>query len=302
MTELLYIASPSFSGSTLLTLLLAAHPRVATVGELKGTSMGDVESYRCSCGELIRACAFWRALTAALSARGVAFDVGQFGTHFRAAPAGALADRLLAARLRGRIAEWARGAGLALLPRARRELRRVRARNRAVMEAVCALRGADVFLDASKDPVRLRHLIDGDGVPARVIHLVRDGRGVAASYMRVYGWPMEPAALEWRRTNEECERLRDLVRPEAWLRLHYEDLCRDPDRAVAAALGLVAATPAGPVAGPDGRAQHVLGNAMRLTDGAKVALKETWRETLAAADLAVFERVAGAMNRRLGYA
>ena len=59
---LLYILAPSFSGSTLLTYLLAQHPRVATVGELKATRMGSIDEYRCSCGEPMRTCEFWQAL------------------------------------------------------------------------------------------------------------------------------------------------------------------------------------------------------------------------------------------------
>ena len=54
MTDLIYIMSPSFSGSTLLTFLMGAHPSVATVGELKATSLGDIDEYDCSCGSRIR--------------------------------------------------------------------------------------------------------------------------------------------------------------------------------------------------------------------------------------------------------
>src|SRR5687768_14901048 len=101
MTRLLYITSSSFSGSTLLTFLLAAHPRIATVGELKATSRGDVDKYRCSCGAFIRSCPYWRSLGEELGRRGVPFDVEDFGTHFRFKEAGTLADRILAAEVRG---------------------------------------------------------------------------------------------------------------------------------------------------------------------------------------------------------
>ncbi|MGH8543075.1 MAG: hypothetical protein ACREX3_05465 [Gammaproteobacteria bacterium] len=42
---LAYIASPSYSGSTLMTFLLGGHPAVATVGELKAAGIGDVDRY-----------------------------------------------------------------------------------------------------------------------------------------------------------------------------------------------------------------------------------------------------------------
>ena len=79
---LLYILAPSFSGSTLLTYLLAQHPRVATVGELKATQMGPIDDYRCSCGEPMRTCAFWQALDREAGADGVDFSLEDFGTVF----------------------------------------------------------------------------------------------------------------------------------------------------------------------------------------------------------------------------
>ena len=59
MIDLVYIASPSYSGSTLLTFLLNAHRDVATMGELKWGPI-DLETYCCSCGELLTACPFWQ--------------------------------------------------------------------------------------------------------------------------------------------------------------------------------------------------------------------------------------------------
>jgi hypothetical protein len=301
MIDLLYIASPSFSGSTLLTFLLAAHPRIATVGELKGTSMGDVDAYRCSCGERIRQCAFWRRLTEALAARGLDFDVSRFGTHFRFEKAGPLANRLVAARLRGPARERCRSAALALLPGARREMREILERNRLLAETACALRGAEVFLDGSKDPVRLKYLMESGGWRPRVIHLVRDGRGFALSYMRIYGCAMETAAREWRATNEECRELRRRLPAASWLQLRYEDVCRDPDAALRKCFSLVGQN--APTAARDFRAieHHIVGNAMRLRPDAKIELNEKWRTELGKADLATFERVAGGLNRRLGY-
>ena len=43
--RLLYILAPSYSGSTLLTYLLSQHDAIATVGELKATSRGDLDTY-----------------------------------------------------------------------------------------------------------------------------------------------------------------------------------------------------------------------------------------------------------------
>jgi hypothetical protein len=301
MLDLLYIASPSFSGSTLLTFLLAAHPRIATVGELKGTSMGDVDAYPCSCGAPIRQCPFWKRLAAALADRGVDFDVARFGTHFRWENGGRLADRALAARLRGPAAEWLRRRALSALPGLRGHARRILERNRVMIETVCALRGADVFLDGSKDPVRLKYLMDCPAWRPRVIHLVRDGRGATLSYMKVYGCSMDEAAREWRATNQECERLRRALPAESWVRLRYEDVCRDPAAGVRQALGLLGEN--GPATVGDFRAidHHIIGNSMRLRPDGRIEMNESWRTALTQGDRDAFERVAGGLNRQLGY-
>ena len=83
MPEMIYILSPSYSGSTLLTCLLARHPDIATVGELKASALGSLDSYKCSCGELLRECQFWDRIASRMteSRRGCA-------SYLRAAPNG----------------------------------------------------------------------------------------------------------------------------------------------------------------------------------------------------------------------
>ncbi len=59
--RLIYILAASHSGSTLLSLLLGSHPEITTIGELKATSLGDPDQYRCShCLLLVLATVAWR--------------------------------------------------------------------------------------------------------------------------------------------------------------------------------------------------------------------------------------------------
>src|SRR5467141_2186105 len=84
MTRLTYILAASHSGSTLLTMLLGAHPEAFTVGELKATNLGDPKRYRCSCGQLIKNCAFWARVSSAMESKGFPFDITSAGTNFLA--------------------------------------------------------------------------------------------------------------------------------------------------------------------------------------------------------------------------
>ena len=84
MNSLAYILCPSYSGSTLLTLLLATHRDIATIGELKATHLGDVAKYSCSCGVPILACPFWEEVGGVMKSHGHVFSPAAFDTHFRA--------------------------------------------------------------------------------------------------------------------------------------------------------------------------------------------------------------------------
>lgn len=298
--EVAYILSPSYSGSTLLTLLLAGHPDIGTIGELKATAMGDVDRYVCSCGEGITRCAFWTAVGEALARRGVAFDLGDFGTHFRA-PGRLVADRALRAVYRGPLFEACRDAALKWLPAGRVALRSVIDRNDALIRTVLDLQEARVFLDGSKDVIRLRHMLDSGRWAIRVIHLVRDGRGAANSYMKHNACGMAEAAKMWVRTNRQCERLLARMDPDAWIRLRYEDLCRAPADALGEPLRLLGCEPVRADADLRAANHHILGNRMRLRSVGDIRLDEKWRRDLSAADLAAFDRIAGDPNRRYGY-
>jgi len=55
MLKYVYLTSSGYSGSTLLSFMLGAHPCIATVGELSNSiENNDPDNYRCSCEKLIK--------------------------------------------------------------------------------------------------------------------------------------------------------------------------------------------------------------------------------------------------------
>jgi hypothetical protein len=301
MINLVYIASPSYSGSTLLTLLLGAHPQIATVGELKATAMGDVDLYQCSCGSPIRRCHFWGTVAESLKRRNMQFDLADFGTHFRLARESKVGDRLLRARVRGPLLEGLRSAILRLHPWASDRARRVLERNRTLIETLCELRGTSTFLDGSKDPIRLMHLLRSQAWRVKVIHLIRDGRGTANSYMKHYRANMTVAAFEWRDTHQECERIKRTLGPAASFTMRYEDLCSDPRGAMEALLAFIGVDPSRITLDLRSPELHVLGNAMRLRSADEIRTDERWRIDLSTQELALFDRLVGNWNTGYGY-
>ncbi len=299
MIDLAYIASPSFSGSTLLTFALNAHPRIATVGELKWGDI-DLDTYRCSCGALLRECVFWDEVVQRIEARGEPFDLHRPGTDFRFRDR-PLMDRAARARLRGPLFEAVRGAVLTAHPRSRTSWPAIASLNRTLMREVMDMKGASLFVDASKDPVRVKHLAETGDFRIRLVHLIRDGRAVVYSAMKNEGVFAESAALEWKRTHLQISLLQDGGAVESYHPLRYEDFCTAPEstlRRLTDSWGLEAAS----VVGSIGRADHhILGNRMRLTPVTEIKLNEEWRTRMSSKELGVFETVAGAVNREFAY-
>lgn len=320
-TRLVYLLAASHSGSTLLSLLLGSHPEICTVGELKQTSLGDLQRYRCSCGERIRQCPFWMAVGADLATRGHDFLPGNGSTDLTFG-ASSWAKRLLRPLHRGPLLERARDVALALDVRWRPHLRRWQDANARLAEAVCRLSRRPVIVDSSKVGIRLKYLLRNRSLEVKVLRIVRDGRAVALTYvdpahfadardeqLRGGGFggdraeerlSMAEAAREWRRSNEEAEALLRGLSPASFRTVRYEEICADPHVALRPVLDWAGVDPEVPPTLARGT-YHVVGNGMRLDSTREIRLDDRWRTALRADDLATFDAVAGDLNRRLGF-
>jgi hypothetical protein len=276
-----FLASSAYSGSTLLSVLLARHPSVATISDVSGTRRSDqMSTFRCSCGELMQACAYWARLRSRAGAWGIAdLDLADFGLGFDQAHRGPL-QRFQARSLRWTALERLRDRALAPLGVAA-AMRDVAARSWALANAVMDIDAAEVFVDASKERLRIRYLEHHLPTPPLVVHLVRDVRGVADSTLRrgKEDLPVAEIARRWARTNDSIQRqLRELP-VDRQLQIRYEDLCSDVPgvmRRVFAFVGVDADVDLEPIDLP----RHMLGNQMRLSAVADIHLDERWRESI----------------------
>lgn len=302
MTNFTFVMSHSFSGSTLLSFLLGAHPEIATVGEMFIARGVDPETYVCSCGARIAECPFWRKVSKEMARRGISYDVRSNDASFSNNGIGRLPHLLLTAEPRGAVLETVRGAALALLPGTRRELDRRLRVNAALAEVITEIRGARAFVDASKRPGRLLHLRRSPSLDIRVLHLVRDGRAVARSASRNSRKSLEEGARSWALSIRDAERLRRLFPADRWLMLRHEDLCSDPDATLEKLTRFIGVSPAGRHADFRSTDHHIIGNRMRLSNTSDIRLDERWRTELEPAQIDAVERVAGDTLRRYGYA
>jgi len=320
-TRLVYLLAASHSGSTLLGLLLGSHPEICTVGELKLTSLGDIERYRCSCGEFLRKCPFWTTVSREMAARGHAFEPGDGSTDL-AFGVGGYVRRALRPLHRGPGLELARDLALRAAPSWRSHLRDWQKTNALLAQTVSRLARKPVVVDSSKVGIRLKYLLDNPALDIKVLRTVRDGRAVALTYVDPAGFAdarderlrgggsggdraaerlsMHDATREWRRSNEEAESVLRLLTPEKSRVVRYEDICTDPHAALRPVLEWIGVDPAIPPALARGT-YHVVGNGMRLDSTREVKLDDRWKTALGPDELATFDAVAGDLNRRLGY-
>jgi Sulfotransferase family len=289
----LYVTGWCRSGSTVLGNVLAEVPGVFHAGELRflwlNGVLGAGSNRRCGCGAELLDCPLWS----------------------RVLEAGRPASRTLA----GYAADVVRWQAACRTRHTRRVLRQAPHNGwpdilTATYHAIAAHTGARLIVDSSKyasDAALLTHL---DGIEPAYVHLVRDPRGVAMSWLQPKDYTGRRGVLNstayWVGFNLAAEAV-SAARPQAALRLRYEDLTRDPRGSVTRVLALVGrGAEENPVAA-DGHAElgpnhTVTGNPNRFERGS-VWMREDrrWHNGLPASQRATATVVALPLIGRYNY-
>jgi hypothetical protein len=285
-----YIAGSGRSGSTLLERALGEMPGHVNVGELIDLFRRDApRSERCGCGLPLGDCPFWSNVGKRAFGD---WDSGQLGA---------------VERMKRRVGRQRHIPRMLALPLAGRDFRTTVASYGTsyanLYRAIAAEAGAKCVVDASKWPAQALALSRA-GLDIRVIHLIRDVRGVAYSLSKQgvhrpqaldesdVMWNKKPtsAAAHWAARQTELEFMHRLGVPVT--RMRYEEFVSHPRRAVEKAL-----TELGLGYEPqdlrhigDGRltlsASHgIAGNPSRFNEG-EITLRadEAWREKMSPRD------------------
>ena len=325
----IYIAGRGHSGSTLLTLLLARHPRVAAIGELSLLSLQIArdESTRwvglCSCGERPMECPVWgRILKEVENEENLDIardpfswrvsDVGMEEEHRSAAPL-----RVPFVWLRHRLWRLVRYLQY-LSPRVLGKLlgfykpQATWAENRSrVVSRLAAINQVDAIVDASKDSLDMLDVYHHATVPVKIIFLTRDSRGNVWSMLKRLkpGASREdkvtPAAREWVKVNGRIWKLVQQVPEADCMHLRYEDLCRNPREVMNrlfAFVGLDAFDVVSARDASDREAHTIGGNKIRFSSEPLNIREDTaWSKNLTEQELHTIRSIAGALSDELGY-
>ena len=307
MGQVLYIGAVGRSGSTLLERLLGLSGRLAPLGELVHLwERGLRRNESCSCGRPFRECEFWEAV-----------GVAAFGGWSRLSPDGVI--ELQRQVDRTRYLPW-------LADPSRAPDRFSSAHRRFVDDLIDPLYsgisqvlGPDVIpVDASKHPSYAYLLRRAPAVDLRVVHLVRDSRGVTSSWSKQVTRPEadpdgpEPemerlgtlqAAGRWTSHNLAFDALARMGVPTSLLR--YELLTQDPIGSMVDATAvldrpLVADDFPSPVDGAfDLGVDHTVAGNPILFDVGPILVRSDhgWKDQLPALDSAVVGVLTGVLRR-----
>lgn len=303
----LYIGGLGRSGSTLLDRLLGQLPGFVSAGEVvhlweRGVGADEL----CGCGRHFSECPFWT-------------EVGRaaFGPGSWAAIAPSMHERRLLVDRNRFIPKLAVPA---LFPGYARRMRGYARDLGQLYRGISQVSGCGVVVDSSKHSslaYLLRHV---PGIDLRVVHMVRDGRGVVHSwgkqvrkpevvgdvaYMPVYS-PTRSATL-WSVHNALVGGLARFGVPSIVVR--YEDLVRDPRPEVDRVLTLAGVDPATvrtDFLGPDwvelAPTHTVAGNPMRFKRGRlQLRADEEWRTSMGTRERRLVSALTWPLAARYGY-
>ena len=269
---------------------------------------GVVESELCGCGEPFRQCPFWR-------------DVGSvaFGGWEKAEPK--RVAQLRASVDRTRFLPWLLEP--ALRPSFRRMLAEYVSYFMRVYDAVGAVSGRQVVVDSSKHASLAFCLRSSRTLDLRVVHVVRDSRAVAHSWMRTVRRPEASipgymttaapagAAWQWNHQNVALQLLASTGTPT--LRVRYEDLVRAPEKTlarIAAFGGLTVEMGQLSFVGADETsrwadldvAHTASGNPMRFQTGRiRIRMDDEWRTSMSARHRRTVTALTLPLLRHYGY-
>ena len=225
MARVLYLGGLGRSGTTLVERLLGELPSVCALGELVHLWQRDIlDDERCGCGARFSGCTFWKRVGE--RAFGGWHNVDVARVH-------ALRDSVERTRHIPRLASGQ-------MPEA--EVREYANYYAKVYAAAAEVSGASVVVDSSKHSALAHVLRWADDLDLRVVHVVRDARGVAYSWTKTVSRPETDgteemtryspgrSAMLWNAHNAAFGLL--ARRGVAVRRIRYEEFLTDPRAAL----------------------------------------------------------------------
>lgn len=297
--KLIYVAGYGRSGTTLLDIAIGQQGGVFAAGEVTALPRHVWHNDEfCACREPVSDCEFW----------GPVVRRWQEGRDDNAVP---VFGNLLArteylfspARFLSRF-------------RTSNKFRSFEEQTGALFAQIAQESGADIIVDSSKLPGRAASMMAIPGLEIYLVHVVRDGRGVAWSMMKPYSVQVEAGiqkelkakplwftAARWLMVNLATEILRLRLPRDRSIRVRYEDFVADPEATVKQIMALAGQEYVRPSHGGEVmKPQHqVAGSRHRMQDEIRIKKDVGWKVKMPRAKQAMFSILAAPLLWRYGY-
>lgn len=299
--KVVYIVGAGRSGSTLLDKVLGSDECGLSTGEMRTVFVRFSQAEaRCSCGSSLATCEVWgEALPAVLTAHGVGDPVDL----------AAFQQSWLRARRLPRLLGSGAPAG---------DVRRYGSIISSLYAAAAEIASARFVIDSSKRAADAAVVAGQAGLDAYFVHLVRDPRGVAASWLRNRPDVEIPdgalprrssisSMREWLALNASAEFLLHRIPSDRSVRVRYEDLVLAPAATVKTILDMIGERPNTPLIDAGGvahlrRGHLVLGNPGRFAIGdIRLLLDKRWRTELTPGNPRLIKVMSRPLSGRYGY-
>ena len=295
----------SFTGTTLLAMLLDTHPQMASIGELAYCIRAGQPSletpYLCSCGVPIGDCEFFRQVREICARVGVDLDLYDFGTQLGRHLPRQLRRILFGTASRHLALQSTRDAAVRAVPGLGRHVDDVMTRSELVAAAVLEASGKQIFVDSSQGFDTILPMLRRPRLRLQVIHVVRDVRAIAQSNLNRGRLDVAKTVRNWKRVQSAGLALEPRLGPRQYLRLRLEEFCQYPERSLEQVCEFLHVETSDMIGLVNERPHHVIGNTMRLQPIRPITADEKWRSSLEPSQLHVCQRLAGKLNQRLGY-
>ena len=300
-----FICSAGHSGSTLLDMILGSHSSAESLGELGNLPMDMALNRRCACGSLMRDCELWPQVMQRLGvdsadnpyALNLGYNIPKVGDAKRTSRLHRLLThpRIVTRYLQLR---YDLPSLAYLTPGFDEGIRNTL----AVYDQVRALTDKRVVVDSSKHYIRAASIYLSRPQDTRVVILVRDGRGVFYSNLK-RGFGLDYSLRAWYSHYKHAFEVADRRIPDRHRTVvHYEDMVADPRATFVELCSFLDLEFEPSMLEFRGVTHHnVNGNDVKFSSISRLVLDESWKTGLKPAELAFFDKRAGALNRALGY-
>lgn len=290
--------------------MLGTHPRILPGGEVSRLTKSIALNAKCSCGETVRTCDFWRSVVDELSVvvgvnlwnNPYSLDLGLIKAASEIDYDRQTRQYLMKRAIYLRWLELLHVIGIdpTRSPLAHR-YRGWIAHNALVHDILRSRSGRQIVADSGKGFRIAAGFYQNRPDRTRIILLARDGRGVVSSYLRS-GTNLRESVRLWVAYYERAlSWIERYIEPEHILRVRYEDLVLHSDVELAKIFKFLELSPIGGFSDIKPSADHILEGNRNTLRSKSVQLDERWRSELSGEQLRYFMKEGGDLMRRFGY-